>query len=62
MDASQEAYGFAYSALACFRMGCQVHQTELQGYSTTPLKAQRSPPCGLKRSNNTHFPSGDHTG
>jgi hypothetical protein len=29
---------------------------------STPLIAQMSPPCGLKRSNSTHFPSGDHTG
>ena len=29
---------------------------------STPLIAQMSPPCGLKRSNITHLPSGDQTG
>src|ERR1700757_3802781 len=29
---------------------------------STPLIAQMSPPCGRKRSNITHFPSGDQTG
>jgi len=32
-----------------------------EAYST-PLMAQMSPPCGWKRSNITHFPSGDQTG
>lgn len=32
-----------------------------QGYST-PLIVQMSPPCGRKRSNITHSPSGDQTG
>ena len=32
-----------------------------QGHST-PLIAQMSPPCGRKRSNITHLPSGDQTG
>jgi hypothetical protein len=31
------------------------------GYSK-PLIAQMSPPCGRKRSNITHLPSGDQTG
>jgi len=36
-------------------------KSEPQGYST-PLIAQMSPPCGRKRSNMTHLPSGDQTG
>jgi hypothetical protein len=47
-------YSFASSALAYFRLVSL-------GYST-PLIAQMSPPCGRKRSNITHLPSGDQTG
>ena len=63
VDSSSVFYfNFAYSALACFRMGMSgFYKAESLGHST-PLITQMSPPCGRKRSNITHLPSGDQTG